>query len=115
MKHAGVRQSIGCSASGIADAGSGSRSSRSSRPRGSMEGAVEAMRRDIRIEIKGVEQPGGRTMAVAFVLSYQGRYPQVVATVTNALAALYVEENVRLREQQAAGTAAFLRGQLAET
>jgi len=88
---------------------------REARARGSMEGAVEAMRRDIRIEIKGVEQPGGRTMAVAFVLSYQGRDPQVVATVTNALAALYVEENVRLREQQAAGTAAFLRGQLAET
>jgi polysaccharide biosynthesis transport protein len=82
---------------------------------GAMEGAVETMRRDVTIEVKGVDQPGGRVVTVAFVLGYRGRDPQTVAAVTNALAEAYVEENVRLREQQAAGTAAFLRGQLAET
>ena len=81
---------------------------------GAVEGAIEAMRRDIAIEVKGVDQPGGRVVTVAFVLSYRGRDPQAVASVTNALADLYVEENARLREQQAAGTAAFLRTQLAD-
>jgi len=82
---------------------------------GALEGAVETMRRDVSIEVKGVDQPGGRVVTVAFVLGYRGREPATVAAVTNALAEAYVEENARLREQQAAGTAAFLRGQLAET
>ena len=82
---------------------------------GAMEGAVEVMRRDISIEVKGVDQPGGRIVTVAFVVGYRGRDPETVAAVTNALAEAYVEENARLREQQAAGTAAFLRSQLAET
>src|SRR6266850_1175657 len=88
---------------------------RGARRAGSVEGAIEAMRRDVSIEVKGVDQPGGRVVTVAFVLGYRGREPEAVAGVTNALAELYVEENVRLREQQAAGTAAFLKGQLAET
>ena len=88
---------------------------RNARRTGSIEGAVEALRRDISIEVKGVDQPGGRVVTVAFVLGYRGREPETVAAVTNAVAELYVEENVRLREQQAAGTAAFLKGQLAET
>jgi len=88
---------------------------REARRAGAIEGAVEAMRRDTRIEIKGVDQPGGRTATVAFILSYRGRDPQSVAAVTNALADLYVAENARLREQQAAGTVTLLRGQLADT
>ena len=88
---------------------------RGARRAGALEGAVEAMRRDVSIEVKGVDQPGGRVVTVAFVLGYRGREPESVAAVTNALAELYVEENVRLREQQAAGTAAFLKAQLAET
>src|SRR5919201_202680 len=52
---------------------------------GSLEGAVEAMRRDIRLEVKGVEAPGGRTVTVAFSLSYRGRDPETVSAVTNAL------------------------------
>src|SRR5437899_6321169 len=79
-----------------------------------MEGAVQKMRRDIQLEPKGVQQTNGRSATVAFNLSYQGRDPETAARVANALASLYVEENVRLREQQAAGTAEFLRLQVAE-
>src|SRR6266851_7559569 len=79
-----------------------------------VEGAIQKMRRDIQLELKGVQQTSGRSATVAFNLSYQGRDPETAARVANALASLYVEENVRLREQQAAGTAEFLRLQVAE-
>src|SRR2546423_13660102 len=42
------------------------------------------------------------------------RSPNVAAGVTNTLASLYIQENGRLREKQAAGTTAFLEGQLAD-
>ena len=50
----------------------------------------------------------------AFRLGYQGGNARTVAAVTNRLASLYVEENVRTREAQAQGTVAFLRRQLQE-
>src|SRR5919106_1045659 len=43
---------------------------------------VERMRRDIRLELKGVEQPlSGRNATIAFTISYLGREPHVVADV----------------------------------
>ncbi len=85
------------------------------RTRAPIEAAVQKMRRDIELELKGVQATSGRSATVAFNLSYQGRDPETVSRVANALASFYVEENVRLREQQAAGTAEFLKLQLAET
>ena len=38
-----------------------------------------------------------------------------MALVTNTLASFYVEENTKVRERQAAGTAAFLKARLGET
>jgi protein tyrosine kinase modulator len=84
------------------------------RRRAPVEAAVEAMRKDIRVDIKSVESPGGRASTVAFALSYRGRDPEIVAAVANTLASFYVVENTRLRGQQASSTAALLRGQLAE-
>jgi polysaccharide biosynthesis transport protein len=84
------------------------------RKRGSVEEAVDQMRKDIQREIRATEAAGGRPATFAFTLSYRGRDPQTVAQVTNALAALYVEENASLRKRQATGTAEFLRGQVAE-
>ncbi len=80
-----------------------------------VEAVVEQMRRDIQLELKGVEQPvTGRSATVSFNLSYRGRDPETVAKVTNTLASLYVEENSKVREQQASQTAQFLGIQLAE-
>jgi succinoglycan biosynthesis transport protein ExoP len=80
-----------------------------------MEALVARLRRDIRLELKGVEQrTTGRNETIAFTISYSGRDPGTVATVANALAGLYVEENTRTREGQAAETAAFLKAQLDE-
>ena len=85
------------------------------RKRAPVEAVVEQMRRDIQLELKGVEQPvAGRNATVSFNLSYRGRDPETVAKVTNTLAFLYVEENSKVREQQASQTAQFLGIQLAE-
>jgi protein tyrosine kinase modulator len=83
------------------------------RQRVPLDTVIDRMRRDVQLELKGVEQPmGGRSGTIAFEISYIGRDPQIVATIANELASLYVNENTRLREGQAVHTAEFLRGQL---
>ena len=79
-----------------------------------LDAIVQRMRRDIQLELKGVDQTTGRTATIAFTLSYSGRDPETVALVANTLVGLYVEENTKSREQQASRTATFLREQLAE-
>ncbi len=78
----------------------------------SPEMAVEQMRRDIQVQFNGVPQPTGLTSTIAFSVSYQGRNPETVAQVTNALTALYVAENTKIGEQNTAGTSEFLQAQL---
>ncbi len=85
------------------------------RKTGMIEAALDEMRKDILLEPKAVEQSGGRAATtVGFGLTFRGSDPKVVADVTNALAALYVERNTKIRERQAAGTAEFLKAQLVE-
>jgi protein tyrosine kinase modulator len=85
------------------------------RKKAPIEALVARMRRDIRLELKGVEQRmTGRNATIAFTIGYSGRQPGTVAAVANALAGLYVEENTKTREGQAAETAAFLKSQLDE-
>ena len=73
----------------------------------SKEEIVELMRKNIRVEIKGKEG--------YFTISYIGGDPKVVTTVTNKLASLFIEENLKLREQQAQGTSEFLSIELNNT
>lgn len=84
------------------------------RRRSSLEAAIERMRRDIQLEFKAVEQPGGRA-TLAFTVSYQGADPETVALVTNVLASFHVEENLRVRKRAASGAVEFLKRQLDET
>jgi succinoglycan biosynthesis transport protein ExoP len=80
-----------------------------------LEALVARMRRDIELDLKGVESlMSGRTSTIAFTISYGGRDPETVAKVANALAAMYVAENTRIREGQATRTAEFLKAQLAD-
>lgn len=78
------------------------------------EVVVAQMRRDIRMEPKGIDSPGGRGATIAFSLSYRGRDPQTAAQVTNTLASFYVEEDLKIRERQATGTVHYLKVQLDE-
>ena len=82
------------------------------REREPLDAAVERMRRDIVLDLKGVNPLSGRTETIAFTLSYTGRDPQTVAQVANRLASLYVEENTKIRGRQATRTAEFLGAQL---
>src|SRR5207249_8423878 len=78
------------------------------------EEVIERMRRDIRMEFKGMDPQVVRGPTIAFTLSFRGRDPETVAKVTNTLASSFVEENAKIRERQASGTAEFLRVQLEE-
>jgi polysaccharide chain length determinant protein (PEP-CTERM system associated) len=78
-----------------------------------IEDLVGRMRRELELDIKGVEsQMSGRTSTIAFTISYSGRDPGTVARVANELARMYVERNTTLRAGQASKTAAFLKAQL---
>jgi len=75
----------------------------------SNEELVEMMRGSIEIDIKGGSR-GDRTSA--FSISYIGSDPETVMHVTNRLASLFIEENLKVREQQAEGTTEFLDSQM---
>jgi protein tyrosine kinase modulator len=78
------------------------------------EVVVERLRRDIEVEFKGVDAQLRGGAIVAFKIGYVGSDPRVVAKVANTLAGYFLEENTRVREREASGTAAFLRRQLGE-
>lgn len=83
------------------------------RQRVPLEQVVERMRQDVRLELKGQQQNrAADSPTIAFTIGYSGHDPQAVAQVTNTLASFYIEENLKVREQQAAGTVEFLRVQL---
>lgn len=83
----------------------------------SKEELVELFRKKIQIEIKGMGG-GGRSHSKTegfFSISYIGKNPQLVTMVTNKLASLFIEENLRFREQQAQGTVEFIASELKAT
>jgi len=87
--------------------------------RSTTEAIIKKMREDIQMETIQAEvlnpqsgRPGSAT--VAFTLSCEGKDPAKVAKVTNVVASLYLEENLKTREERAQGTFDFLETQLAE-
>ena len=77
------------------------------RQRGIMEDIVERMRnRDIKVDVLKGD---------AFRIAYIGDHPQVVMRVTERLASLFIEENMRDRELLAESTNQFLGVQLEDT
>jgi len=61
----------------------------------------------------GVEQVTAMgANAPAYRISYKGRDPAQTAQVTNQLTAMFIEENLRLREEQSYGTSDFLESEL---
>jgi polysaccharide chain length determinant protein (PEP-CTERM system associated) len=74
------------------------------------EQLVELMRNNIEIEPLG-KDPQGRQVN-AFRISFTGDNPNVAQQVTSRLTSMFIEENLKTREQQAAGTTHFLQDQL---
>src|SRR5579862_4916760 len=77
------------------------------------EDVITRMRSDISVSV--VSDFGGSQDLQAFRIGYSGADPQLVSQVTNELASLFIEENLKAREQQATGTSEFLGNQLGET
>src|SRR5258705_4922174 len=73
---------------------------------GIMEDIVERMRSDIKIDV---------VKGDAFRVSYIGDNPRTVMKVTDRLASLFIEENLRDREVLAEGTNQFLEAQLEDS
>jgi polysaccharide chain length determinant protein (PEP-CTERM system associated) len=84
------------------------------RRRGSPDEAVDRMRRDIRIDFQNDDRDRRNPRTVAFSVAYTTTNPHAAMTVANQLAALYVDENVRYREQHAVSTSEFLETQLTD-
>ena len=82
------------------------KSERESKP---MEDVIEDMRKDIKVTT--VDDRLRRNIQ-AFTIAYEGNEPLTVMRVTNKLAALFIEENLRVREQLVEGTAEFLEHEL---
>jgi len=79
------------------------------RKRLSKEEIVELMRKNIKVEL-----PTKRDEKGFFSISFIGDDPNTVTTVANRLSSLFIEENLKIREQQASGTTEFLANELVE-
>ena len=74
---------------------------------------VEQMRKDISVDVVPSLMGTDRTRSVtAFRIAYVGANPVLTQKVTRNLASLFVEENLKNREQESEGTTDFLDGQL---
>jgi polysaccharide chain length determinant protein (PEP-CTERM system associated) len=77
-----------------------------------MEVVIEKMRKAI--EVKVQEERNERRQN-SFTISYEGEEPRAVMMVTNKLASLFIEENLKVRELQAEETADFISKELLKT
>ena len=78
------------------------------------EEVIKRLRRNISIEVMegGSVRRSGQNSPDAFSISYIGREPRVTMEVTNRLASLFIEENLKAREQYVIGTTEFLDTEL---
>jgi polysaccharide chain length determinant protein (PEP-CTERM system associated) len=84
------------------------------RQRAGLDEVLTQARNDIIVQPAGPEQVSGRTKTVSFTLSYTSDVRGKVSEVTNAVAAFYVQQNDRMRSEEAIRTTQFLGSQLAD-
>ena len=82
------------------------------RKRETTEEILERMRKDIKLDLVTADV-GGRggsrsNAAIAFTLSYDSEIPEKAQKVANELVTLYLNENLKNRQQQAKETSTFL-------
>lgn len=84
------------------------------RKKETLEQVAETMRKDIKFSTISADitnpQRGGAPspITIAFTLSYEGRDPQTVQHITSVLSSLFLEENLKVREEKALGASKFL-------
>jgi polysaccharide chain length determinant protein (PEP-CTERM system associated) len=74
------------------------------------ESVVEVMRKNIQVEL-----PKMSSDAAYFAIKFTATDPRIAAAVANRLSSLFIEENLKQREQQAVGTSEFLSSELKTT
>jgi len=74
-----------------------------------MEDKVTDLRERISIDLQKRRRRGETD---AFSISFSGQDPELIPRIVNGLSALFIDENLRVREAQAAGTSEFLEQQL---
>ena len=90
---------------------------RDMRERYTMTEITEKMKEDIRLNMISAEVRDSRTgkateATIAFSIGYEGKNPAVVQKVANVLASLYMELNLKHREERASTTTTFLQQEL---
>ena len=70
------------------------------------------MRNNVELDLHANRNRGGGVSS--FTISYQGKNPQAVMLTANRVATLFIEENLKSREQQARKTTIFLKNELLE-
>lgn len=89
---------------------------REERKRMTAEALVDMMRKDISMTPIKTDVAGGSgraaTVTIAFSLAFEGKNPAQVLQTTNTLVSLFLEENLKNREEKASTAYAFLEKQL---
>jgi polysaccharide biosynthesis transport protein len=79
------------------------------------EEILALIRKDIAFNtIDAADSRSGGPATIAFSLSYDGEKPAIVQQITATLASLYLEENLKFREEQSTGTHKFLEDEAQE-
>ena len=76
-----------------------------------LESAIEGMRKSIKVETVGTAGPRGRSVE-AVTISFSHENPMTAMNVTAKLASLFIEENLKVREQLVTGVSDFLEREL---
>jgi protein tyrosine kinase modulator len=77
-----------------------------------VEDKIADMHKRIKVDLLRRQIPGRIGGAYAFKISFEGKEPEKVMEVTNALASYFIDENIRFRETEAIGTSNFLDEEL---
>jgi polysaccharide chain length determinant protein (PEP-CTERM system associated) len=89
------------------------------RKKWTVEEVIDKMRKDIKFQTinpEVVDRRTGRSTSatIAFTVSYEGENPGIVQQVANVLASLYLEENLKVREEKTAGASKFIEDEMNE-
>ncbi len=75
-----------------------------------LEDKIANLRKRISVDV--TQSRGRGSEADSFSISFKGENPEEVVRVVNTLSTYFIDENLKVREEQAVGTSDFLEGEL---
>jgi succinoglycan biosynthesis transport protein ExoP len=81
----------------------------------SMDAAIASVRNGTAVAPAKTIATGSRTGPDTFLVTYQGRTPELTQRITNAVTSAFVDLHSRIRETRAEETSAFLSAQLSQS